>query len=256
MHATTLPPHRPPALAPAVLAVERMYPSGASTGWHTHDAGQLLYATNGVMLVHSESGAWVVPPHRALWLIAGLRHNVTMSGAVLMRTAYIRAETVPGLPPQSCVLNVSPLLRELLVAAVQITPAPALSGRDTHLIALLLDEIRAAPAMTLHLPLPRNVRLQAICHALMNRPSDTTSAAAWARTLGVGERTLYRLFTQETGMRFAQWREQARLLHALRGIAEGRKIIDVALDCGYASPSAFTAMFKRHFGATPSSFYL
>lgn len=254
MHTAT--PHPHPVLAPAVLAVERMYPTGTSTGWHAHSKGQLLYATNGVMLVQSESAAWVVPPHRALWLIAGVPHNVTMSGDVLMRTAYICTESVPGLPLQSCVLNVSPLLRELLVAAVQITPAPPLSERDARLVALLLDEVRAAPAMALHLPMPRHARLQAICHALMNCPSDTTSAAVWARTLGVGERTLYRLFTQETGMRFAQWREQARLLHALRGIAEGRKIIDVALDCGYASPSAFAAMFKRHFGAAPSSFYL
>ncbi|MES0179056.1 helix-turn-helix domain-containing protein [Mesorhizobium sp. M0025] len=46
-------------------------------------------------------------------------------------------------------------------------------------------------------------------------------------------------------MTFAQWREQARLLFALRRLANGERIIDVAYDGGYASRSAFTAMFRR-----------
>lgn len=56
-------------------------------------------------------------------------------------------------------------------------------------------------------------------------------------------------------MTFARWHEQVRLLHALRRIAAGDKVIDVAFDRGYASPSAFTAMFRRHFKTSPSSFY-
>jgi AraC-like DNA-binding protein len=67
--------------------------------------------------------------------------------------------------------------------------------------------------------------------------------------------TVHRLFVKETGMTFAQWREQARLLFALRRLAHGERIIDVAFDCGYASQSAFTAMFRRHFGRPPSEFY-
>lgn len=239
-----------------LVVMENSWPSGTSTGWHTHPKGQLLYATDGVMVVHSDEGSWVVPPNRALWMLAGLRHNVTMSGDVLMRTAYIDADKIGSLPPQSCVINVSPLLRELLVEAVKISPTQELAGRDARLMNLLIDELRVSSTIPLHLPMPRDLRLQAICQALMERPSDTSSAAAWARSVGVAERTLHRMFTKEAGMTFAQWREQARLLHALRGIAEGAKVIDVALDCGYASPSAFAAMFRRHFGVTPSSFYL
>lgn len=237
-----------------LVAMENRWPAGSVTGWHSHPRAQLLYATEGVMLVHSDAGAWVVPPNRALWMQAGLRHNVVMSGDVLMRTAYVDTTAVRRLPAATGVITVSPLLRELLVQAVQLPPDGPLAQRDRRLIALLIDELRAAPALALYLPMPRDPRLQDICHSLMRHPNTPASAAQWARTAGVCERTLQRLFIKDTGMRFSQWREQARLLTALAAMAQGQKLIDVALDCGYASHSAFSAMFKRHFGMPPSAF--
>lgn len=104
-----------------LVVMENRWPAGTSTGWHTHPTGQLLYATEGVMLVNTDAGSWVVTPNRALWMLPRLRHNVTMSGDVLIRTAYIDVAKVPTLPLDSCVMNVSPLLRELLVEAVHFT---------------------------------------------------------------------------------------------------------------------------------------
>ncbi|MBD8529665.1 MULTISPECIES: helix-turn-helix transcriptional regulator [unclassified Massilia] len=238
-----------------LVVMENRWPAGSATGWHSHPKGQLLYATAGVMAVHTEAGAWVVTPNRALWMTTGLRHNVTMSGEVVLRTAYIDVARVAALPAESCVINISPLLRELLIEAARISPVVEPAGRDARLIALLIDEIRLAVALPLHLPLPQDERLRSMCAALNARPAASASAAAWAASIGVAERTLHRLFVRETGMTFAKWREQARLLYALQRIGNGDKVIEVALDCGYASPSAFAAMFKRHFGVTPSSFY-
>lgn len=238
-----------------MAAMEDNWPSGASTGWHAHPKDQLLYAIAGVMLVESDAGAWVVPPNRALWLLAGVRHNVTMSGEVMMRTAYIDASRVPDLPAQSCVINVSPLLRALLVEAVHVPLDYAPDTRDDRLMRLLIDEVRVSPTVPVHLPMPREARLKPICDALMREPGSPAVAADWALRARMGERTLHRLFLAETGMTFAQWREQARLLHALPQLARGDKVIDIALACGYASQSAFTAMFRRHFGMPPSAFY-
>jgi AraC-like DNA-binding protein/quercetin dioxygenase-like cupin family protein len=238
-----------------MAAMVANWPSGSSTGWHSHPRGQLLYAITGVMIVQSAAGSWVVPPNRALWLAAGVEHEVRMSGDVQMRTAYIDAARVGGLPPQSCVINVSPLLRELLVAATGVPVDYEEGGRDDRLMRLLVDELRVSGALPLHLPMPEDARIRSICDAIMATPSDTATAAQWAGQLGVSAKTVHRLFLRETSMTFAQWREQARLLFALRQIAEGRRIIDVALDSGYSSQSAFTAMFRRHFGVTPSDFY-
>lgn len=203
-----------------LVVMESRWPAGMSTGWHSHPRGQLLYATEGVMVVHTDAGSWVVPPNRALWMVAGLRHTVAMSGDVAMRTAYIDAAKVSALPRESCAINVSPLLRELLVAAALIPPDREPVGRDARLIDLLIGVSATLP---LHLPMPRDARLRSICDALIARPSDASSAAQWAASIHVAERTLHRLFARETGMTFAQWREQARLLHALRRIAQGTR---------------------------------
>lgn len=237
------------------VAMEANWPSGSSTGWHSHPRGQLLYAISGVMVIHSDAGTWVIPPSRALWLAADVHHDVHMSGDVQMRTAYIDASQVGRLPNESCAISVSPLLRELLVAAVRIPMDYPLGGREERLMALLVDEIRVSSTLALHLPLPHDGRVRRICDALLAQPADTATAADWAARVGVGAKTIHRLFVKETGMSFAQWREQARLLLALRRIAEGERIIDIAFDCGYASQSAFSAMFRRHFGAPPSAFY-
>ena len=238
-----------------MAAMEADWPDGGLTGWHSHPRGQLLYAIEGVMIVQSSAGSWVVPPNRALWLTAGTEHCVRMSGDVKMRTVYIDAAEIGGLPETTGVINVSPLLRELIVAAVRVPVDFIPGGRDERLMRLLVDELRVSDVLPLHLPIPADARIRSICEALIEKPADVSTVAQWAGMLGVAAKTVHRLFVKETGMTFAQWREQSRLLFALRRIAHGERIIDIAFDCGYASQSAFTAMFRRHFGIPPSAFY-
>jgi AraC-like DNA-binding protein len=238
-----------------MAAMEIDYPSGASTGSHAHPRGQLLYAIEGVMIVRSAAGAWVVPPNRAVWLIAELDHEVRMCGDVKIRTVFVDQQAAPHLPQASCVIAVSPLLRELIVAAMRVPPDYAPDTRDERLMRLLLDELREVDVLPLHLPMPREARLRSVCEALVARPDDVSTVEQWARQLGITPKTVHRLFSRETGLTFAQWRQQARLLFALERLARGDRIIDVALDSGYASQSAFTAMFRKHFGVPPTAFY-
>jgi AraC-like DNA-binding protein/mannose-6-phosphate isomerase-like protein (cupin superfamily) len=237
----------------AVLEID--YPDGYCTGWHTHPRAQLVFAIQGVMHVRTRTGSWIVPPNRAVWLSAGLEHEVRMCGAVRMRTLFVAPEASPHLPRTDCVISVSPLLRELLVAAVSIPIDYDPASRDGRLVGLLLDELRTLDVIALHLPTPSERRLRQVCEAISQTPDDSSSAAVWARRLGITAKTLHRLFRQHTGMSFAQWRQQARLLQALEHLAAGRQVIDVAADCGYASQSAFTAMFRRQFDVPPSVFF-
>jgi AraC-like DNA-binding protein/mannose-6-phosphate isomerase-like protein (cupin superfamily) len=238
-----------------MAAMEANYLDGESTGKHAHSREQLLFAIEGVMLVESAVGAWVVPPNRALWIEAGVAHNVTMSGNVKMRTVYVDSEKFEPLPQTTCVINVSPLLRELIVAATQVPLDYEENSRDGRVMRLLLDEIETCEVLPLHLPMPAEPRISALCHALIDNPADTMTAEQWAARLGISAKTIHRLFLQETGMNFARWRQQARLFSALTRIAHGEKIIDIALCCGYASQSAFSVMFRKHFGCAPSEFY-
>jgi AraC-like DNA-binding protein/quercetin dioxygenase-like cupin family protein len=238
-----------------VAAMEADMPHGESTGLHSHPRGQLLFAIEGVMLIQSDVGSWVVPPNRALWVEAGVKHEVTMSGDVKMRTVFIDGKELGLLPKRTCVIHVSPLLRELIIAAVHVPLDYDERSRDGRVMQLLLDEIRASDVLPLHLPLPADPRIRLVCSALVDNPGDTSTVAQWADRLGLAAKTIHRLFQKDTGMTFARWRQQARLFSALREIAGGEKIIDVALRCGYASQSAFAVMFKKHFGISPSAFY-
>jgi AraC-like DNA-binding protein/quercetin dioxygenase-like cupin family protein len=238
-----------------MAAMEIDYPSDASTGLHAHPRCQLLYAIEGVMVVRSASGTWVVPPNRAVWLVAGLEHEVRMSGAVKIRTLFVDPQAAPHLPQTNCVVAVSPLLRELIVAAMRVPLDYEPDTRDERLMRLLLDELVEVNVLPLHLPMPQDRRLRRVCEALIARPDDISTAEQWAHELKVTPKTVHRLFSRETGLTFGQWRQQARLLFALERLAHGERIIDVALDSGYASQSAFAAMFRKHFGMPPSAFY-
>ena len=243
------------ATARPMAAMEIDYPSGVSTGLHAHPRGQLLYAIEGVMIVRSAEGTWVVPPNRAVWLVAGLEHDVRMCGAVKIRTVFVDSRAAPNLPRTSCVFAVSALLRELFVAAMRVPLDYASETSDERLMQVLLDQLRELDVLPLHLPMPRDTRLRRICQALVAHPDDASTADQWARRLKVTSKTIHRLFARETGMTFGEWRQQARLLFALERLARGERIVDVALDSGYASQSAFSAMFRKHFGVPPNAFY-
>ncbi len=220
---------------------------------HRHPVAQLIYASQGVMSVRTAQGTWVVPPQRAVWVPPGVIHAIRMRGRVEMRTVYVEPGYLPDAPAACCVVQVTPLLRELVLRAVGFTGAG--SGAETRLTAVLVDEIRAAPAAPLHLPEPRDPRLRAVTQALLRDPGDARGLEAWSRRAGASARTLARGFRRETGLGFGAWRQQARLLRALELLAEGQAVTQVALELGYAGPSAFIAMFRRALGSTPGRYF-
>jgi AraC-like DNA-binding protein len=231
------------------------YPSGWRIEPHAHLKHQLLYAVRGVMVVHSPAGRWVVPPTRAIWMSAGMTHEIRCIGEVHMRSLLVAHDAAPKLPAATQAVAISPLLRELIRAAMEV-PQPYLPGtRDGRVMRLILDELRALPVLPLHLQMPTDRRLLEICDLLRERLDDPSTMGDWAQRLGINVKTIQRLFVKETGMTFGQWRQQARLLRALELLASREKIISVALALGYDSPSAFATMFRKQFGQTPSQFF-
>ena len=153
---------------------------------------------------------------------------------------------------------VSELLRAAILRAVDLGDPRHDAETDARLRRLapvLVDEIERAPETPLHLPLPRDPRARRVALALRDDPGDPRRAADWARIAGASERTLLRLFHRELGMSFGAWRQQARLLRALEGLAGGASVTEVALTVGFASPSAFIAMFRRALGESPGRYF-
>lgn len=238
-----------------VAAMAKDFPDGHRTGVHTHERAQLAFAAHGLMTVTTPDGSWAVPPQRAVWIPAGVAHDIGMAGTVAMRTLYVRRDAATRLPARVRVIAVSALLRELILRACALPVLYDEGGPDGRTMELLLDEIASLPTVALDLPMPRDPRLTRLCQGLRADPGSSHTLRRWAREAGASTRTLARLFVKETGLSFAEWRRQARLLAALARLAAGQPITRIALELGYDSPSAFTAMFRRALGAPPSRYF-
>ncbi len=231
------------------------YPSGWHIAPHAHSKHQLIYAVRGVMVVHADAGRWVVPPTRAIWMQAGMVHEIRCVGEVHMRSLLVTPRAAPKSIIGTQAVAISPLLRELIRSAMDVRQCHSAGSRDGRLMRLILDELRGLPVLPLHLQMPIDPRLVRISESLQQQLDDPSTATDWSRRLSIDAKTIQRLFVKETGLTFGQWRQQARLLHALELLATGEKVINVALALGYESPSAFTSMFRKHFGQTPSMFF-
>ena len=231
------------------------YVSGYQVPAHCHPTAQLIYAVQGVMVVNTQSGQWVVPPTRGVWIPPGVAHQIRMIGEVKLRTLYFRPELVRDLLSQCQVVSISPLLRELILAAVEIPQPYEKDSREGRIMRLLLDEVAILPVLPLRLSYPVSPDLLPICQRLVERPDDVSTLADWAARLRIHAKTINRRFQRETGLTFGQWRQQARLVTALELLANGRKVVDAALSLGYSSPSAFATMFRQQFGVPPSAYF-
>jgi AraC-like DNA-binding protein len=186
---------------------------------------------------------------------AGMTHEIRCIEEVHMRSLLVAPDAATRLPAETQTVGISPLLRELICAAMEVHQPYAAGTRDGRVMRLILDELRALPVLPLHLQMPSDPRLLRICERLQQRLNDPSTMADWGKRLAVDVKTIQRLFVKETGMTFGQWRQQARLLRALELLASGEKVIHVALALGYDSPSAFATMFRKQFGQTPSQFF-
>ncbi|MDA3642884.1 helix-turn-helix transcriptional regulator [Saccharopolyspora indica] len=237
----------------AVLAIGTDYPPGHLLAYHRHRRAQLLYGAIGIMQVETADGSWTVPPRRAVLIPPGTDHQVLMDG-VTTRSLYLEPAAVPWFPARCRVVDVSPLLRELLLAAVDVPPEYDRHGRDGALVELVLHEIRNLAPLPFDLPLPARADLRQLCEAFQSAPSIRESPAEWAARLGVSTRTFNRAFLAGTGLSFQQWRQRACALRAIHLLSAGRTVTGVAAELAYDTPAAFSTMFRKQTGTAPSSF--
>jgi AraC-like DNA-binding protein len=244
--------HDPPALSQTLLGHRNR------VEWHDHDRHQLLYPSMGVISVATRTGTWVVPPLRAIWLPAGQPHAHLAHGPTQLCSVMLTAGADPLGVTAPTLLSVSPLLREVLLALT--APGRLPDDQRARLEAVAMDGLTpptspspftAAPC---RLPEPSDDRLRAIAGMLLRDPGDTRTLTELGQAVGASERTLSRLFRAETQMSFPQWRAQLRLHAALIALTEGATVTAVAHRCGYATPSAFIASFRRAFGDTPGTY--
>jgi AraC-like DNA-binding protein len=238
-----------------VLTLTHDYSPGHVIPLHFHDRDQLVFASRGVMTVRTQMGAWVVPTYRAVWIPALVAHTIALSGVVAMRTLYFKTRLAKDLPRNCCVVNVPTLLKELILHACQFPSLKKTVKRECHLIDVIIDQLCGIQVVPLQLPHPCDPRAVHFAEALLADPSDRRTLLQLCQRAGASKRTLERVFQRDVGMSLGNWRQQLRLMHGMRLLAEGAKVTHAALDAGYSTPSAFISMFKRALGTTPTLYF-
>ncbi|WP_434662274.1 helix-turn-helix transcriptional regulator [Paraburkholderia sp. A3BS-1L] len=246
-----IPPEFEPTPEHPIRVRSRPMAAGVRIARHTHAWAQLAYASRGVLRMATPGTTWMVPPSRAIWAPPFVMHEVAIVEDAFLRTLYVDASVIPPGLDACRVVEVSGLLREAIAAFDERGIDPA---RERLLGAVALDEITRSAPLPLSVPMPEEKRLRSLCEALLADPAGPGSLEYWAAHVGASTRTIARLFRQELGVSFSQWRQQAILARAIPLLNQGKPMAVVAHELGYQSQSAFSAMFRRAFGESPRAF--
>jgi AraC-like DNA-binding protein len=221
---------------------------------HRHRKGQMLLVQRGALSCEVEGGLWIVPPRSAIWIPGGALHAIRATGALEGYNAFVDPAVGERLPQACCAVSVTPLLRELLARAAHLPYFYDEDGVNARLVAVLLDELASAQVEDLHLPMPSDVRLRKVVDEMMASPANRGSLKVWAQRAGMSERTLERLINRQTGMSFGRWRQQLGVVLAVKWLAAGASIQQVAGDLGYESVPSFVTMFRKALGTSPGRY--
>ncbi|MGX1545510.1 helix-turn-helix domain-containing protein [Streptomyces adustus] len=220
---------------------------------HRHDDHQLIYVSSGVLAISTEHGSWIASNDRALWIPANTWHEHRFYGRSRFHAIGFPARGTTALldTERPTVIAVDALVRELLIA---LTGTDLTQTESRHLEAVLRDRLRRVTAQPVALPSARDRRLADACRLIEENLRHPYTLAQLADQVHAGERTLSRLFRDEFGMTFPQWRTRARILNAMVMLAEGASVTDTAHACGWATTSAFVHAFAQTMGRTPGSY--
>lgn len=219
---------------------------------HTHNLGHLVYPASGVLSLVTRDGSWIAPSNRVVWVPAGFEHQHRAHGATDMRVIFLPETMARALVPHPAVLATTSLAREALLALTG--PRTRAKESTDRLRLVAIDELSVTGEQPLHLPEPHDDRLRAVTQLVEQDLSNPAALPELGRLVGASERTLTRLFRQETGMTFRQWRAELRVHRALLLLADGRSVYDTAAECGWANPNSFITAFTSLVGMSPGRY--
>ena len=239
-----------------VVGVSSHWPSQSEKAQHTHARHQLMYSQKGVIHVSTPTGSWILPPTKSIWISGGTPHALLVKRPVELTILWVDRDA-PGAPNWTgCnVVNVSPLIRELLTVCSAQPWAYAPASRSARLAQVLLEQLEVHEQAPLELPELSDPRAERVAAILRADPADRRPLAELAAAAGASHRTVERLFAVETVMSFGRWRVRHRMITALEQLAHGDSVSNVAFAVGYETPSSFIAAFRDTFGNTPTAYF-
>jgi len=220
---------------------------------HEHRKAQLVISLRGSVTCCVADALLMVLPESGVWIPGSVPHSNKASPDAQIIFLFVDPQAL-ALPSHSCILSISPLVREMVVHLADHGDDFPDDQTYAQFCAVLIHQLSRSPIEQLSLPLTIHPKLRPVCNALIDHPGDRRSRADWAKEVAMSERTFDRLVTKETGLSFGRWRQQLQLIVALRDLSAGVSVQRVALTLGYESTTAFIIMFKKAFGVPPGQY--
>ena len=223
---------------------------------HRHKRHQLMCISSGVAHVTTAVGAWILPATRAIFISAGTEHRTLVRRPTTLSVLYISPDAYDFPEGSYCwVMEATPLMREVIDACVSAPWDYSEFSPESRLAHVLVDRIKMESHAPIDLPLPTDPRALKVAQMIRADPGNREPLSALADRAGASARTIERLFSQEAGIPFGNWRQRQRLLRGVEMLAYGESVNKVALEVGYESVSSFISAFKQLFGTTPSRYF-
>jgi AraC-like DNA-binding protein len=237
-------------------ALAKTHLAGSSLPSHQHSTGQMVFATQGVMLIETANGRWTVPPQRALWVPPNEPHAIKMLTDTQMRTVYFHADFIAGCNAftqhsQVHVVVASAMTKELVLGLFETEHSYDMQALMAKLLLHALVETAYLPT---YLPMPADGKIRNALSILIAKNDWQQSLDQVSAHSHMSSRTFTRRFTSEVGMNFRDWRQRARLIKSLDLLALNQSSKSIANSIGFASSAAYCAAFRELFGCAPSDF--
>ena len=222
------------------------------------DRHYLMYCIKGAVRLELEGRRWVLPPSYAAWIPADTSLDVTISHKMTCCSVLFRPEFVSDLPPQSVVFTMTELARDMIHHCRRWGPeCTVFDDHARHFfqaMALTCTELARRPS-DVWTPMGRSEAVKRAIAFTEDHLERDIALADVAGAAHLSERSLMRRYADEVGM---SWRQSLRRLRMIRAVEllsnEEEPIVQVALQVGYASLSAFNKAFREFSGHTPSAF--
>ena len=237
-----------------ITVVNRYIAKQSIVAKHSHNWGQFVYSKKGVIVVKTCTDKYIIQPEQGMWLISNTLHEVMALSDVTLTSLYINNEISQQLSVACKILEVNEFLKCLMKEASTIPSNYYWQSSDGRLLRLIVDRLSLASEVRLNLPYPKDGRLTKLLGKMQESPSDRKSLNEWGKIIGASSRTISRLFKQETGLNYSEWRARFLIQTAISRLVLGDSITSISLFLGYDSTAAFTYMFKEKTGVTPKKY--
>jgi AraC-like DNA-binding protein/quercetin dioxygenase-like cupin family protein len=228
-----------------------------TTGWHFHDVHEIEYACRGVVEVKTQAAHYLLPPHQAAWIPAGLEHQTTLNADGQTLAVLFEPRLVPAAGDRVRIIAVSTLLREMMLYSVRWPISRTESGVEADSFFQALGCV-VAESLEDERPLNLPVSADPVVTAATDYTRahlDRVAVSDVTRAVGVSERTLRRIFNTHLGMSWRSYLLRARVLRSMAMLAQpDRSILEVSIAVGFDDVGAFARSFARHCGETPSAY--